>query len=137
MSIILIVLGLIIFWGGMNSWRESRELFSRGQKTEAVIVAVEETTIFGSEAYSKKGYRAVYAYRDKDGNEHRMRGSRASTRKGAFPIGQRKTVFYNPDFPLEVQDTPAKVFSGLTVAIVVGAGMVAFGITALLLDWDL
>ena len=135
MSIILIVLGLVFLWAGVNGWRESREHFKHGQKTEAVIVALEDTWIETTE--NTQGYRAIYAYRDNDGNEHQMRGSRKSTRKGAFPIGARKTVFFNPDRPMEVQDSPAKVFSGLTFALVAGAGMVAFGIAALVLGWDL
>jgi hypothetical protein len=135
MSIILIVLGLVFLWAGVNGWRESREHFKRGQKTEAVIVALEDTWIETTE--NTQGYRAIYAYRDNDGNEHQIRGNRKSTRKGAFPIGARKTVFFTPDRPMEVQDSPAKVFSGLTFALVAGAGMVAFGIAALVLDWDL
>ena len=63
-----------------------------------------------------------------------MLGSRATTRKGAFPIGRRKTRFHSADSSMEVQDAPAMVFAGLTVAMV-GAGMVAFGVAALMLDW--
>ncbi|MEM1155061.1 MAG: DUF3592 domain-containing protein [Pseudomonadota bacterium] len=136
MSVIIILFGAIILFAGVNSWRESREHFRRGQKTEAVIVALREVTIHSGSRPSQ-GYQAVYAYRDSDGNEHQTLGSRASTRKGAFPIGKRKTVVFNPDYPEEVQDTPVAVFLGLTVSIVAGAGMVAFGIAAFLLDWDL
>lgn len=136
MSFIIILFGAVILWSGVNGWRESREHFQRGQKTEAVIVALKEEMIHGTDT-PKQGYRAVYAYRDADGNEHQTLGRHASTRRGAFPIGKRKTVFYNPDSPDEVQDTPMAVFSGLSVSIVAGAGMVAFGIAALLLDWDL
>ncbi len=138
MSIILIILGLVFLGAGVNGWRESREHFKRGQKTEAVIVALEDTYIESLDnKKSVKGYRAVYAYRDNDGNEHRMPGSRKSTSKSAFPIGARKTVFFNADRPMEVQDSPAKVFSGLAFAVVAGACLVAVGIAALLLDWDL
>ena len=137
MSFILIFFGLIFLWAGANGWRESREHFRRGKKTDAVIVALEDTYLESSNGRSVKGYRAVYAYRDNDGNEHRMPGSRKSTRKGAFRIGARKTVFFNPDSPMEVQDSPAKVFSGLAFAVVAGACMAAFGIAALVLDWDL
>ncbi len=139
-SIILIVFGLVFLWAGVNGWRESREHFKRGQKTEAVIVALENTHLQGTDNTKPvKGYRAIYAYRDEDGNAHQMPGSGKSTRKGAFPIGARKTVFFNPDRPIEVQDSPARVFSSLTFALVAGAGagMIAFGIADLVLDWDL
>ena len=136
MSVFLIVFGLFFCWVGVNNWRESREHFTRGKKTEAAIVAVEETGIWGDHGW-KKAYQAIYAYRDEDGNEHRMRGRRKSTRKGSFPIGERKTVFYNPDDPREVEDSPSAVFSGLTVVLIAGVGLVAFGTAAFLLDWDL
>ena len=138
MSFVLIILGLVFIGACVNGLRESREHFKRGQKTEAVIVALEETTTQSTESGKwSKAYYAVYAYRDNDGNEHRMRGSRVSTTKGTFTIGAPKTVFFNPDRPMEVQDSPAKVFSGLTVGLIAGVGMVAFGIAALVLDWDL
>ncbi len=138
MSIIIILFGLVFLWAGVINWRESREHFRRGQKTEAVIVALEDTYIQNTESLqSAKAYRAVYAYTDNDGNEHRMPGRRKSTRKGAFKIGARKIVYFDPDFPMQALDTPTKVFSSLTFALVAGVAMVVFGIAALVLDWDL
>ncbi|MEM1229358.1 MAG: DUF3592 domain-containing protein [Pseudomonadota bacterium] len=136
MSIILIVFGLIFVYAGVQGWRESREHFGNAHKTEASIVAVRETTIQTDGGWHK-AYQAIYAYRDKDDNEHRLRGRHTSTRKGAFPIGTSKTVYYNPDSPEEVQDTPAKEFSGLIIAIVAGVGMLAFGAAALFFGWSL
>jgi hypothetical protein len=60
-----------------------------------------------------------------------------SRQEKCFSNRRAKDLFFNPDRPMEVQDSPAKVFSGLTFALVAGAGMVAFGIAALVLDWDL
>lgn len=138
MSIVLIVFGVFFLLAGVNNWRDSREHFKRGQKTEASIVGLRETTIQDSETLKwVKAYQAIYAYLDNDGNEHRLRGNRISTTKNSFTIGARKTVYFNPENPIEVYDTPVKVFSGLTFALVAGAGMILFGIAALVLDWDL
>ncbi|TXS93050.1 DUF3592 domain-containing protein [Parahaliea maris] len=137
MSVIIIVFGLVFVYTGVNGLREARMHFNRGQKTEAVIVELQDTTITGTDTRTVKAYQAIYAYRDDDGNEHRIEGRRKSTRESAFPIGQRKTVYFNPDSPTEVFDTPLKEFSGLTFALIAGVCMVAFGVAALVLDWEL
>ena len=136
MSIILIVFGLIFVYAGVKGCRESREHFGRAQKTEAAIVAVRETTI-QTDGRWRKAYQAIYAYRDEDGNEHKMRGRRTSTREGTFPIGARKTIYYNPDSPMEVKGSPAIELSGQIFAVIAGVGMLAFGIAAWLFDWNL
>ncbi len=137
MSVVIIVFGLVFVYAGANGLREARAHFKRGQMTDAVIVELRDTTITNTDNRTVKAYQAIYAYRDDDGNEHRIRGRRKSTRESAFTIGERKTVYFNPDSPMEVLDTPLKEFSGLTFALVAGICMVAFGVAALVLDWNL
>lgn len=137
MAVIIILFGLVFVYSGLNGLREAREHFKRGQRTDAVIVELEDTSITGTDARTVKAYQAIYAYVDDDGKEHRIRGRRKSTRRSAFSIGGRKTVYFNPDFPTEVLDTPLKEFSGLAFALVAGVCMVGFGVAAFLLDWNL
>ncbi len=137
MAVVIILLGLVFVYSGVNGLREAREHFRRGQKTDALIVELEDTSITGTDGRTVKAFQAIYAYRDDAGKEHRVRGRRKSTRESAFSIGGRKTVYFNPDFPAEVLDTPLKEFSGLAFALVAGVSMVAFGVAALILDWNL
>jgi hypothetical protein len=136
-SVIIIIFGLVFLYAGVNGLREARAHFNRGQQTDAVIVELGDTYTSNTDGPRKKAYYAIYAYRDDAGNEHRIRGGHTSTSKGSFPIGKRKTVYYNPDFPMEVRDTPLKEFSGLIFALVAGVAMVAFGVAAIALDWNL
>jgi len=136
MSIILILFGIVFIWAGVKNWRDSREHFEHAVRTDAVVVEIEDIT-WNSDGKTLRGYRAIYAYHDTDGNEHRMRGRSKSTRKGAFTIGARKTVFVDPDFPAKALDTPAKEYASLIFALVAGVGMLGFGIAAWVLDWNL
>jgi hypothetical protein len=137
MAFILIVFGLIFLWAGVNGWRESREHYDNAQKTVATVVGHRDTYTEPGEGKVVKAYVAIYAYQDNDGNEHRMEGRRKSTRKSSLKIGTQKYVYFNPDNPTEVKDMQVTVFSSLIFAFIAGAGMVGFGVAALLLDWDL
>ncbi len=129
MNVLVVGFGLICFAVGIASLRRAHAILSVGTKVEAQVVAIEETVIGPTQGgFASKAFHAIYSYTDQAGTEHRIPGSRKSTRKEDFTLGVRKTVVYDPESPAEVVEAGARQYVGgglylLGALVLVAVGM--------------
>ena len=136
MSFILVGFGLICAFAGIQSLRRSHEILTSGQKTDAVVVAIERASF--TERSQAKGWRAIYSYKDQHGREHRYPGGRISTSKTSFKLGERLPVVFDPGSPNEVVEAGSlKIYAGSALYLLFASAMIAVGVAAYIYDWAL